>query len=341
MWEQPELCPDTGACSRAKGVQQMFFIALILAATAVGLFVASKKRIFYFAGQSGGIRNTAPNRLLRIFALAAAGLAAIVLLFAMVYAQDPGEAKVLKNWSGAVEGQDTTEGFAVKAPWVDAIDYDIRNQQAVYVGDGSEDNNGRQPDGPEITIQDKDGVSANFDVAVRYSIRADKVIDVYRQYGQQENFRARLINQDIRSVVRNAPTGFTTIEVLTKRGELEKTITDDLSRRWESQGVQVESVALQEIRYPDDVKQRYADAQNARTEIVKAQAELEAAQISAQQKVVQAQAEADANAKLAASLTDPILRQRYLDTLKELAGAGNLVVVPADGGQQIINLPAR
>jgi len=317
----------------------MFIIAIILGLLALAALGAS----FFISQEPGRYGDVNPAR--RIARLVSAGLGVvtvILLAFTMVYAQDPGEAKVLKNWSGAVEGQpDTTEGFSVKAPWVDAIDYDIRNQQAVYIGSGNDDYNGRKADGPQITVQDKDGVSANFDVVVRYSIRADKVADVYRDFGQQQAFRDRLINQDIRSVVRNAPSGFTTIEVLTKRGEIEKAIAAELGIRWEKAGVQVESVALQEIRYPDDVKQRYADAQNARTEIVKAQAELEAAQISAQQKVVQAQAEADANSKLAASLTDPILRQRYLDTLKELAKAGNLVVVPADGGNQIINIPAK
>src|SRR5215217_7190085 len=106
----------------------MFFIALLLAVTAAGLFVASQRAVFNYPPHSGGGVNTAPNRLLRIFSLVAAGLAVLLLLLTMVYAQDPGEAKVLKNWSGAVEGQDTTEGFAFKAPWVDAIDYDIRNQ---------------------------------------------------------------------------------------------------------------------------------------------------------------------------------------------------------------------
>ena len=68
-----------------------------------------------------------------------------------------------------------------------------------------------------------------------------------------------------------------------------------------------------------------------------AKAELEATQVSAQQKVVQAQAEADANAILNGSLTDNILQQRYLDTLKELAAAGNLVVVP-DGFSGLVNV---
>lgn len=315
----------------------MFIIAIILGVLALAALAAS-----FFLPKTDSYNDASPAP--RIAKLVSAGLGVLTIIFlsfTMVYAQDPGEAKVLKNWSGAVEGQpDTTEGFSLKAPWVDAIDYDIRNQQAVYVGNGEDDFNGRKADGPQITIQDRDGVSANFDVVVRYSISGDAVGNVYRDYGQQQAFRDRLINQDIRSVVRNAPSGYSTIEVLTKRGQIEKTIATELASRWEKQGVQVESVALQEIRYPDDVKQRYADAQNARTEIVKAQAELEAAEISAQQKVVQAQAEADANTKLAASLTDPILRQRYLDTLKELAKAGNLVVVPADGGNQIINIPA-
>ncbi|WP_178996865.1 SPFH domain-containing protein [Paenarthrobacter nitroguajacolicus] len=315
----------------------MFVFAIILGVLALAALAAA-----FFVPKRDSYGDISPFPRMAKLVSAGLGLLALVFLAAtMVYAQDPGEAKVLKNWSGSVEGQDTTEGFALKAPWVDAIDYDIRNQQAAYIGNGQDDFNGKKPNGPQITIQDKDGVSANFDVAVRYSIRPDKVSDVYREFGVQENFRARLIDQDIRSVVRNAPAKYSTLDVLTRRGDVEKAITAALAERWEAQGVQVESVALQEIRYPDDVRQKYADAQNARTEIVKAQAELEAAQISAQQKVVQAQAEADANSKLAASLTDPILRQRYLDTLKELAKAGNLVVVPADSGNQIINLPAK
>lgn len=67
------------------------------------------------------------------------------------------------------------------------------------------------------------------------------------------------------------------------------------------------------------------------------QAKLEASKVSAQQKVVQAQAEADANATLNGSLTEAILQQRYLDTLKELAAAGNLVVVP-EGFNGLLNV---
>ncbi len=81
----------------------------------------------------------------------------------------------------------------------------------------------------------------------------------------------------------------------------------------------------------------YAAAQEAQINVQTEQAKLEAVQISAQQKVVQAQAEADANAILNASLTSAILQQRYLDTLKELAAAGNLVIVP-EGFSGLVNV---
>lgn len=292
----------------------MFIVFIVIALVAVIAFIIGIFEDGVAAKVTGGVATL---------------LAAIALLLCTAYTQDPGEARVLKNWSGAVEGTDFTEGFSFKAPWVDLIDYDIRNQQAVYIGAGADDYNGKKPDGPQITVQDKDGVSADADIVVRYSIRPDRLEQIYREYGSQENFKARLISNDIRSVVRNAPTGFSTIDVLTKRGDIERQIMADLTARWDDDGVQIESVALQEIRYPQDVRQRFADAQNARTEVTKAQAQLEATKITAQQKVVQAEAEAEANRILGASLSDPILQQRYLDTLREVANKeGNVIVVP-------------
>ena len=87
----------------------------------------------------------------------------------------------------------------------------------------------------------------------------------------------------------------------------------------------------------ESVTAAYAAAQEAQINVQTEQAKLEAAKVSAQQKVVQAQAEADANAILNASLTDAILQQRYLDTLKELAASGNLVVVP-EGFNGLVNV---
>lgn len=267
-------------------------------------------------------------------------LGVVLIIFGSFFRQDVGQANVLRDWTGNIVGYETASGLHPKAPWVDVVTFDVRNQRAVFVTEqepGEGDNIGGAPDGPQITVQDAEGVTANIDIAIRYSLKPDSVIDIYSQYYNEENLRTRLIFNDIRSVVRSIPGKFTTIDMLTDRNAVQEAILEALESRWEDDGIIVEDVALQEIRYGQSVTAAYAAAQEAQINVQTEQAKLEASKVSAQQKVVQAQAEADANAILNASLTEAILQQRYLDTLKELAAAGNLVVVP-EGFNGLVNV---
>src|SRR6187402_1671829 len=70
------------------------------------------------------------------------------------FAQDPGQATVVRNWGGALEGEPaTTEGWHQKAPWTDTFTFDIRNQRIVFVGgagsDSEGDNSGGEANGPQ------------------------------------------------------------------------------------------------------------------------------------------------------------------------------------------------
>lgn len=296
----------------------MFVLAIIcwviaVVVLAVGLIIMSSSR---FAGGwtvAGGV-----------------GLGLLGFLFfgiSTYYTVDPGEAKVMKDWTGVIQKDAvTTPGAHWKEPWVDAIDFDVRNQLAAFMNDGKGSYNDAPLNGPQITFTDKDGVTGNMDLVVLYSIKPDKVVDLVGQYATQDDFRIKVIEQDIRSVPRDIPGKYTTIQMMTDRVKVANDIRAALEAEWTDKGVVIEDVSLQEIRYSDQVKQRFEDAQNAQTEVVKAQAELDKAEIDAQQKVVQAQAESDANKILAASLTPAILQQRYLDVL----GKANLIVVPQD-----------
>jgi regulator of protease activity HflC (stomatin/prohibitin superfamily) len=284
--------------------------------------------------------NVIISRAARWAAVALFVLGVILLAFTSFFRQDVGQANVLRDWTGQIVGYETAAGLHWKAPWVDTVTFDVRNQRAVFVTEqsfGEGDNIGGSPDGPQITVQDAEGVTANIDIAIRYSLDPDSVIDIYSAYYNEENLRTRLIFNDIRSVVRSVPGRFDTLEMLTDRNAVQDAILDALEARWENDGIIVEDVALQEIRYGESVTAAYAAAQEAQINVQTETAKLEAAKVSAQQKVVQAQAEADANAILNASLTEAILQQRYLDTLKELAAAGNLVIVP-EGFSGLVNV---
>jgi len=285
-----------------------FILAIILLVVAVialaALFFVKSK------GMAGGV-------------LAGSLVLAVILGFvAATYTNDEGQAKVLRSWTGEVQGQVTKAGFGLKAPWQDALTYDIRNQQVKFAS--AEADGGAN--GPQITIQDREGVSANIDITVRYSIKPDAVSEVYKRYGTQENFIAKFIENDIRAGVRTIPAQYGTIELLNSRAQVEQEITEYLEERWTKQGVQVDSVSLQEIRYPEDVQQRFAEAQNARTEVEKANAELEANKVKA-----------ESNRILAESLSNENLEQLKYETLREIGKQGNLVIVPEEFGG-IINL---
>jgi len=102
-------------------------------------------------------------------------------------------------------------------------------------------------------------------------------------------------------------------------------IRDELDSRWSKQGVLIDEVALQQIDPPKSIKEAYATAQNSQIEVQKATNDLNAATVAAKQLVVKAQAQADANNILSASLSPQVLESKYLDALKN----GTVYVVPA------------
>lgn len=261
--------------------------------------------------------------------LGGVSIAGVILLFTLggLYTQDPGTAVVVKSVTGEVAGQTTKEGLQHKWPWDTADAYNTRNQQVIFAhhkGNEAQDN----VNGPQITVQDAEGVSANIDITVRYSIDPDAVTDIYKRYGTEANFVSKFIENDIRAGVRTVPTQFTTLDLLTKgRVEAEKKIHDYLAERWEKAGVRVETVSLQEIRYSKDVQERFDQAQSARIEVQKAKAELETNKTKA-----------ESNRVLAKSLTGANLEQLKWETLREIGKNGNTIVVPENFGG-IVNLP--
>lgn len=286
------------------------------------------------------------HRIVSISGVVLLVLAIISGVISMTYSQDQGEANVVKSISGEVSSIDVDPGFGMKAPWDSLITFDVRNQQAVYKGDGTATAEGEQVNGPEITIQDKDKVSANVDIAIRYSIDPSKLGDIYSNYSSQQELVARKIDQDMRSVTRNAFSKYTTAGVLENRTQLEVDIAEDLKRRWENSGVVVESIALQGIRYPEATQNGFTQAQESATNLKRAQEDLKVkeaegaqrkavAEADAEVRRINAESEAAANETLSKSLNENVLQQEYINALKEIGDKGNLVVVP-EGSQPIV-----
>lgn len=257
---------------------------------------------------------------------ATAVLAVATIVLSTIYTQDEGEARAMRSFTGELVGSDVSPGLGYKAPWVKDISFDTRNNIAAYVGDGSLDFNGGRPTGNQISFTDKDSAAGNIDVVVTYSILPDRIEDIYREYKSQENFRSRLIEQDIRATVRTVPANYSTVEVLTQRAKISDGIQEALAKRWERWGVTSVQVALQEIRYPDAIMERFSNLTAERTRAEEAKAATVTAKETAAQRVAQARGEAEANALLEKSLTPAVLENRRIEMLKAVGEKGNLII---------------
>lgn len=314
---------------------------LILIVAIIGFIVAARSSKKLEDENVRGIDrdDTALTRTIaRIAAWVLIVVAAVFVFLGSFFTQDVGQSSVLVDATGNVVGEESSSGFHLKAPWVNPVTFDVRNQRVVFVNPQTStgDNSGGQADGREIAVIDTDGVDSNVDVTVRYNLDPQKVTDIYKAYKDEDKLKSTLIFNDIRSVVRSEAGKLHTLDLLTDRTKLQDKIREELDSRWSTQGVLIDEVSLQQIDPPKSVKDAYAVAQKSQIEVQKAQNDLAATKVSAQQQVVQAQAEADANNLLNASLTPNVLTSKYYDTLKQIGDKGNLVVVP-QGSTPLIN----
>lgn len=269
-------------------------------------------------------------------AIAGAGILAIAItgFFSTFYTQSVGEAKVLINFDGTIAGEDITPGAGFKAPWQGFSDWDLFSQEASYANDGTTNYTGGTVTGPQITSSVKNGAAVNMDLSVVYSIEAEDVTPLYKQFRTQERFTKQVIETAIRSATRDIPSKYSAVDFRgDKRGEAQAEIQTALQEKLEKYGVKIDVVNLQEVRYTDDVEQALKNVEVANQAEAEAAAKLRATEISAQAQVVEATAAAEANRLLAASLTPEVLRSKYIEAMKK----GTVFVVP-EGSDPLIQV---
>lgn len=201
-----------------------------------------------------------------------------------------------------------------------------------YVAKGKEDYDGGSARGPQVTVNDKNGAQADIDIQVNYSLDPKYATDLYKDYGKQTTFVKSVAAVDVRSVPREVSGRFDTIQLLTDRSKYTAAVQKALTAKWKGMGLRVEQVSVQEVRYPQSITSKYAEAQAAEIDKQKALNEQEVEKTKAETKRIKAQGEADANKVLNDSLTDNVLRQHYIDALQN---ADQLIVTP-EGSNTLI-----
>jgi len=190
----------------------------------------------------------------------------------------------------------------------------------------------------EVFIITKDGQDVWVSLTVRYSVNKDEAVTFFRQYKNIDQVVNRLIIPTVTSNVRNEASDLTTREVITREGRLalEATAEDSLRENFDGSGLQLEAVQVREVRLNDEFASKLEAVEIERTERERALIE---ANTTAEEEVIVAEGQAEANRVLSESLDDAVLTEQYINAIKD----NDKVIIAGGGedGQPIIIDPSK
>ncbi len=236
----------------------------------------------------------------------------------------PGHKGVLfkRLGEGVVVDKVYDEGFQIVAPWNTLEKYDVR------FSDMKE----------KMDVLSKNGLSINIDLSWRYNPLHDEVGFLHQKIGK--GYANAIILPEIRSATREVIGKYLPEELYsTKRDAIQDEIFQMTKEALKPKHINLDAVLIRSVVLPETL--RNAIEQKLQEEQLSFQYEfrLDRERKEAERKIIEAQAKADANKILNASLTDKILQDKGIEATLELSKSENTKVVIVggqDGGLPLI-----
>ena len=260
---------------------------------------------------------------------------------------------VVYNMNGGVDGEVLSQGFKVVPPTKSVTLYSIGTEQSYLT---SEDK-GDSPEDESFKTPTADGKSLTVDLEFSYKFDPDKIADTFIMFRGQsgKDVKNTFIKPKMKAWTQEVTAKYPVTDVFgDKRQELNEALDVYLKQKFEPYGIVIDTVNFTSISTDEETQaaiQKKVNAQQelelanieAKTAKVQAEKDKEVAQIAAEQKKIQAegdaeatrikaQAEADANREVAASLTPELIEK-----LKYEQWDGELPQVQG-GSTPIVNL---
>ncbi|MCW0482232.1 prohibitin family protein [Gaoshiqia sediminis] len=246
----------------------------------------------------------------------------VVLIFfgsSMFVTIQPGERGIIFRpfGSGLDKEHLYIPGFHVIAPWNDLIVYDVKEQQREETMD----------------VLDKNGLSLNVDVSVRFNPTYEKIGHLHEIFGKR--FVEQLIIPEVRSSVRQVAGRYTAEEIYsTKRSEVESSIINETKEILEANNIDMRALLIRSINLPDQIRIAIENKLKQEQEALAYQFRLTRETAEAERKRIEAEGIAAFNKIINSSLTDQILKQRGIEATIDLAKSPNAKVVVVGSGKE-------
>lgn len=242
----------------------------------------------------------------------------VILIFsnATFLTIDAGERGVLfRRFSGGLDRETTyTPGFHVIAPWNTMYVYDVREQQ---IDEG-------------MTVLSSNGLNIRIDVTVRVHPKYEMIADLHEKFGRR--YIESLVRPEVRSSVREVIGQFTPEELYsTKRNEVQALIAEDLEKGLGDNFILLKATLIRDVELPEKVVNAIEEKIQAEQLALKYEYILDQERKEAERKIIEAEAKAESNRILNASLTSNILKDKGIEATLELANSPNSKVIVVGG----------
>lgn len=246
----------------------------------------------------------------------------IILLVVIMFSSatfltiDAGHRGVLfRTFGGGLDKENIyTPGFHIIAPWNDMYVYDVREKQL------------SEP----MEVLSSNGLNLKVDISIRVTPKYDKVGHLHEEFGQ--DYLSSLVTPELRSSARRILGKFNPEELYsTRRDEVQGMIQKDLESTLNNNFVELKATLIRDIELPAKVKTAIEDKIEAEQLALKYEYILQQERKEAERKTIEAQAKADANRILNASLTDKILKDKGIEATLKLSESPNSKVIVVGG----------
>jgi len=204
-------------------------------------------------------------------------LAILIVAFGGFYQVDQGERGVLLRNGQLVSV--TEPGLGFKTPVFENVRYiSVRDHNVVM----------------PLEAYSFDQQPASMQVSVTYRIPADRVADLYSEYGTLEALQSRVIERRTPDAVKNVFGRFTAVRAIQEREKLGVDAVQAVIQSMRDAPVQIVGVQIEEVGFSEAYEQSIEKRMLAQVQIETTRQQKQTAEIEAEIKVVQAKADADA-----------------------------------------------
>ena len=244
--------------------------------------------------------------------------AVVIFIFFLIFSSRifyiirPGERGVVfRTITGVLDKDNVRQtGLNIIAPWNTLNKYNVREQQREET----------------LDVLDKNGLSINVDVTIRFNPLYNRIGYLHETFGKE--YVETLVVPEVRSSVRKVMGRYSAEEIYsTMRNEVETAIINETAIVLKENNLDMRALLIRSINLPPDIKAAIETKLTREQEALAMKFINERERMEAERKLIEAEGIANYNRTVSASLTDKIIQLRGIEATLKLAESANSKVV--------------